>query len=174
MRSGLYKRIPTGDDVQDRIQANIRDAVDTLAADHDVISAPINSLVVTAAIASGKAINWYRGTPGATLTLPLANALGANVAAVVIVANASSGAISVIAAQPNALTVGMSISVAAGAHVELVSDGISKWAIQSSGGVTDGDKGDVIVSGSGTAWTIDVAYSRARLEDAKAMASLHP
>ena len=40
--------------------------------------------------------------------------------------------------------------------------------------LTDGDKGDVTVSGGGKTLTIDVAYSRARLEDAKAMASLHP
>lgn len=136
MKSGLFKKFQTGDSNQDRLQANIRDAVDVLAADHDVISAPVNSLVVTAAMAAGKAINWYRGTPGATLTLPLANALGANVAAVVIVGNASSGAISVIAAQPNTLTVGASVSVAAGALVMLVSDGISKWATPASGGIS--------------------------------------
>jgi hypothetical protein len=40
--------------------------------------------------------------------------------------------------------------------------------------VADGDKGDIIISGSGTVWSVDTAYSRARLEDAKAMASLHP
>lgn len=136
MRSGLFKRFQTGDSNQDRIQANIRDAVDTLAADHDVISAPINSLVIAASIASGKAINWYRGTPGVTLTLPLANALGANVAAVVIVGNASGGAISIVAAQPNALTTGTSVSVAAGAIAVLVSDGVSKWATESSGGIS--------------------------------------
>ena len=40
--------------------------------------------------------------------------------------------------------------------------------------LTDSDKGDITVTGGGKTWTIDTAYSRARLEDAKAMASLHP
>lgn len=42
--------------------------------------------------------------------------------------------------------------------------------------LTAGDKGDVIVAGSGptTTLTIDAAYRRARIEDAKAIASFHP
>lgn len=47
--------------------------------------------------------------------------------------------------------------------VELVQGGINKQtttqdiADLGSGGVTDGDKGDVVVTSSGTVWTVDAA-----------------
>lgn len=137
MRPGLLKTFRLDDDLLQRLYANVNDAVNVLAADHDVIYAPVNSLALTAALQSGKTINWYRGTPDAVLTLPLANALGTNVAAVVIVANASSGAISIKAPQPHTLTVGTSVSLAAGGCAILVSDGISKWA-NGSGAASSG------------------------------------
>lgn len=40
--------------------------------------------------------------------------------------------------------------------------------------IADGDKGDIVVSAGAKTWAIDAAYTRARLEDAKALASLHP
>jgi hypothetical protein len=153
MRGGLLKTLNFDNDLLSRLQDNIEAAVEALAADHDVVSAPVNSLVITSAIGAGKAINWYRGAPGAVLTLPLANALDGGAAPIVIIANASAGAITVLAAPTNTLT-GTAGSIASGTCVVLVSDGVNKWAAHAtgaSGGLTDGNKGDITVSGGGTA-----------------------
>ena len=53
---------------------------------------------------------------------------------------------------------GTDVALAAGQSIEVVSDG-TLWRLTlmlaTSGGVSDGDKGDVTVSASGTAWAVD-------------------
>ena len=123
MRRGLLKTVQLPDERTNRFQANVRDALEVLSADDDTLQAPITSMAVAGQIAAGKSVVWYTGAPGATLTLPPANALGANVAALLAIVNASSGAITIRPSGADTVNGGASLSLAAGGVLLLVSDG---------------------------------------------------
>lgn len=158
MRSGLLKTVQFTDELENRFQANVKAALETLSADDDMVNAPITSYLVTGQIAPGKSLVMFRGNVGQTLSLPPAKAQGDNVGAVVFLGNPTGNAVTVIPTAGDALNGLLTLSVAAGALLVLVSDGVSKWlalAAGSAGGVSDGDKGDVVVTVGGTVWTID-------------------
>lgn len=127
VRTGLFNQIPTGDSDNDRLQANIRTAVDQLAADHDLLSVPVTALSATGAIAPGKSVVVYAGAPGAVLTLPLATGQGQNVAALILIANRSTGAVTVRCAGADLIAGAATAALPANGMLVLASDGISRW-----------------------------------------------
>lgn len=126
-RRGLLKTGQPRNPEVAALQAAVRDAVDQLALDHDVVSAPVVTLVATANIPPGASIVAYVGGPNATLTLPPANALGANVGAVVFLLNTASVAVTVVPSRGDSVNGTTSLSVAAGVLCVLASDGSNKW-----------------------------------------------
>lgn len=127
MRVGLLKPVQFPDELSNRFQSNVRDAVETLAADHDVVSAPVLSLSVTGVIPPGKTVVVFTGRTGQTLTLPQAKAQGTNTAAVIWVMNTSPNALTLVPTLGDSIGGALSLSVPAGTAVMLVSDGVSKW-----------------------------------------------
>lgn len=127
MRKGLLKTVQFPDELANRFQANVNDALEQLATDHDVVSAPVLAMAATGAIGAGKSVVVYSGNPGAVLTLPLASAQGNNTGAVVLLANASGGSITLRAAGNDTISGAKSVSLASLALLVLASDGVSKW-----------------------------------------------
>lgn len=127
MRTGLFSAIPTGNSDNDRLQANIRAAIDQLAADHDLLSVPVTAISATGAIAPGKSVVVYSGAPGAILTLPLATGQGQNVAALVLIANRSTGAIALRCAGADLISGAATATLPANGLLVLACDGISRW-----------------------------------------------
>jgi len=132
VRPGLLKEVQFPDELSNRFQKNVKDAVETLAADHDVLSVPVTALSASSAIMAGKSVVVYSGNPGATLTLPLASAQGKNTGAVVLVVNASGGEITVRASAKNTINGAPALALAALSMVVLLSDGATKWFASSS------------------------------------------
>lgn len=119
-RKGLSRKIQTQDQ-------NLRDAIEQLATDHDVVSATVTTLLATGNIPPGASIVVYAGGPNQTLALPGANALGPSTGAVVLLLNVSTVAVTVVPSRGDTLNGGTSISVAANVLCLLASDGVSKW-----------------------------------------------
>ena len=126
-RTGLLKTFQPRDQETSRLQAITKDAVDQLAKDHDVVSSPAVSLIGTGNIPPGASVIVYTGAASQTLTLPPANNLGANVAAVVFLLNVTAAAVTVVPSRGDSVNGTTSLSVAATTLCVLASDGISKW-----------------------------------------------
>jgi hypothetical protein len=126
--AGLFKKVPSPDDqLLQRIQDNVADAFDALAAAVGVLAIPVLALTASAPIAPGRALVVFKGNTGQTLTLPLATAQGQSVGAVVILVNVSGNTVTVRPAGADTLDGGLSITVTAGTFVVLVADGVGKW-----------------------------------------------
>lgn len=119
-RRGISRKIATPDQ-------NLRDALEQLAADHDVFSSTVVALIGAASIPPGASMVSYAGAPGVTLTLPPANALGASTGAVVLLLNRSSGSITVVPSRGDTLNGTTSLSLAATKLALLGSDGNNGW-----------------------------------------------
>lgn len=142
-RKGLFKEIPSPDDeLLQRLQKNIKDVVETLTADDDILRVPVTVMVVTGAIPAGKSVVVFTGAANQKLTLPLANSQGAAVSSVSLVVNTSGNALTVIPAASNTINGILSLTVAPGVAVLLTSDGQTKWiAILGPGGAGGGGGG---------------------------------
>lgn len=126
-RRGLLKTLQPKDQDVARLQANVKDAIDVVTADHDVLSSSVTSLISSANIPPGASVVSYSGGPNQTLTLPPANALGPNVGMLVALLNTASVAVTVVPSAGNTLNGGTSLAVAAGVLCLLASDGSTKW-----------------------------------------------
>lgn len=127
MRAGLLKTVQFKDDLSNRFQQNVKAALETLSSDDDILRLPATFLVATAPIPPGKSVVVYQGKSGATLTLSLASAQGPSVAAVVMFANESTGAVTLQASGSDKVNGATTLSVASGALVTLVADGVTSW-----------------------------------------------
>ena len=125
-RTGLGQKIQASDSPA-RLVDNLRDVIETLARDHDVVSAPAATLIASGIIPPGAAAVVFTGGPTQTLTLPPANALGASVVAVIFFLNTSPNAVTLVPSRGDSVNGGTSLSVAAGALVVLACDGVNKW-----------------------------------------------
>lgn len=126
-RKGLLKRFQPRDRELAQAYQNVNDAVETLAADHDVIAAPATTLIASGPIPAGPSFVSYTGGPSQTLTLPPANAQGASTCAVIVFLNLASVAVSLVPSRGDSLNGTTSLSAGAGVLKILASDGVSKW-----------------------------------------------
>lgn len=128
-RKGLIKDIQVSTDPSalQRFVVNVRDAVQTLADDHDILSVPVAAYQGTAQIASARSVVVYQGASGQSLTLPLAKALGAATSAMVAILNTSKSAVRLVAVAGDLINGAASTSIPSGSSLVLVSDGVSKW-----------------------------------------------
>jgi hypothetical protein len=140
-RVGLYKEVPSpADDVLQRIQKNIIDAVNTLTKDDDILRVPVVTMVATGNIQAGKSVVVFTGSANQTLTLPQSKAQGASVSAVLVVLNTSAVATTIIPTGGDTVNGLLTLSLAAGVAVYLTSDGVNKWlAISGPGGAAGGN-----------------------------------
>jgi hypothetical protein len=133
VRVGLLKTVQFPDELSNRFQANVRDAVQQLAEDHDLLSVPVAALSASGAIQAGKSVVVYAGNTLATLTLPLASAQGKSTAAILLVANASTGPITIRTAGTDTISGAKNVTLAALALLVLASDGVSQWFAPAAG-----------------------------------------
>jgi hypothetical protein len=132
MRSGLLKKLTFPDPLTNQLVANLSDAINTLSSDDDVFTAPSTVMVGTGKLPAGAATVFYRGAPGAQLTLPSAQsqAVQGNArAALVVLGNEASGAITLLASGGDSINGAKSLSLAAGALAMVASDGFSRWLV---------------------------------------------
>lgn len=126
-RRGLFQPDQVADRVTQTNFARVKDAVEKLAADHDVVSSPVANIVTSGNIPPGAFAVAFTGGPSQTLSLPPANVLGANVAAVVLFLNTSPNAVTLVPSRGDSLNGSTSLSVASNVLAFLASDGVSKW-----------------------------------------------
>ena len=126
-RKGLFR----ADQVADRTTATnfkrLEDAVEKLAVDHDVVSAPLANLVASGNIPAGASAVNFTGGASQTLSLPPANVLGANVCAVIFFLNTSPNSVTLIPTRGDSVNGTTSLSVATNVLAVLASDGVNKW-----------------------------------------------
>ena len=132
-RRGLLRTVQLPDDLSNRFQANVRDAIETLAADHDIVTAPVLSLQASGPIAPGTTFVAFRGPAGQTLTLPPASAPGTSQAVILWLQNTSAAPVTVAAPAASTVERGGKGVVPAGSFAAFVGDGVNKWL---SGGIT--------------------------------------
>jgi hypothetical protein len=134
VRRNLLKTVQRfADPAVSQLQQNVKDAVETLASDHDIISVPVQALAASGAALAGRSLVLYQGAPGATVTLPAAASQGTNTGDVVIVLNRSTGAIAVAAAPTDTIGGLLSVTLVAAAALILASDGVHEWFVPASG-----------------------------------------
>ncbi len=127
-RSGLFREVPTPQDqALQSIQKNLIDALNVLTSDDDILRVPIVTYPVTSVIPAGKSVVAFTGVTGQTLTLPPAASQGVNISSLLAILNTSANTLTITPSAGNTVSGGMSITVATGMAVILVSDGISKW-----------------------------------------------
>lgn len=124
-RPGLLKTFHVRDPDIDRLQSNLRDAVDTLTSDDDVFRSPAFYMVKTGPIPPGRSVVVFTGPSGQSLTLPLASSQGQNVSAQIVIANTSANAVTILSSGKDTVNGGTSVSLAAGSVATFVSDGVS-------------------------------------------------
>ena len=127
MRRGLFQPDQVADRVTQTNFTRVRDAIETLAADHDIVSGPASNLVASGNIPPGASFLVFSGGATQTITLPPANALGANVCAALLLLNTSPNTVTVIPSRGDSVNATTSLSVATNVLVLLASDGVSKW-----------------------------------------------
>jgi len=127
MRKGLLKQFRAQDQELARAYDNIGEAVDKLAADHDVMSSPVTRLVASGAIPPGVSIVVFAGGPGCTLTMPAAAAQGAAIGMVIYFINRATVSVTLVPVNGEVLDGSTSLVLMAGTTAVLVSDGLSAW-----------------------------------------------
>lgn len=128
MRAGLFRQVPSPNDERlQRIQGNVSDAIDVLAAALENLAPPVLTVVVTGNVPPGRLAVAFAGAAGQVLTLPTAKAQGLNVAGVILFMNTSPTGVTLRPAGTDTVAGAASLVVAAGALRLLVSDGATKW-----------------------------------------------
>lgn len=124
-RKGLFQPDQVADQTIQRNFALVKVAIETLARDHDVVAAPVTTIVATGPIPPGVMIVSFTGGIGQTLTLPPANAIGPNIGSFIALLTGNSCA--VVPSRGDTVNGATSLSVGAVALCLFVSDGVSKW-----------------------------------------------
>ena len=132
-RRGLLKTVQFTDDLSNRFQGHVKDALETLAADHDLVTAPVLSMQVSGPIATGTTFVAFLGPAGQTLTLPPASAAGTSQGVVLWLQNTSLSPVTVAAPAASTIDGGRTVVVPAGSFAAFIGDGVNKWL---SGGIT--------------------------------------
>ena len=78
-----------------QLQANLRDALEVLSADDDVLRAPALALTATGGVPPGTSVVVFNGRTAQSIGLPAANSQGAGVSALVLILNVSTSAVTV-------------------------------------------------------------------------------
>lgn len=127
MRKGLLSTDQVADPTIQRNFARVREAVEKLAVDHDVVSGSIANLIATGNIPPGVSFVVFNGGASQTLTLPPANALGQSVGLVLVFLNTSPNNVTLIPSRGDSVNGTTSLTVATNVLAILACDGVSKW-----------------------------------------------